>query len=456
MRSLTPSVLLAAALVLAGTPAGLAQAAAAPPAAEVDRLRTQGFERLYSLDYGAAGRTFDELVRMAPDRPEGYLFRATNTWFQSLFRQRLLSTSLYTKDEFYAQKEKTIDRAVDKSFRTDLQRAISIGEKRVAANPRDVEALYYLGAAHGSLAGYEASMARAFMSALRHGGKSVDLHEKVLKLDPTYTDAYLTLGMYHYVVGSLPLPVKLLAAVGGVRGSRKQGLAELEKVVAGGRRNADDARVILISLYAREKRLEDSLRLIRELRAKYPDNYVLALEEGNALASLKRREEAYKVFDAMAAMPRVAAEAADFAAFAYAEALREGGEYQRSLAQYERVWAWKGADADLVTLARLGAGQCLDALGRRSEAVTSYKLVVGRADVLDSRRRAEQFIKQPYSPSQPMASTGQASSASWQSSRSSLDAGWLKTYEYPSTSLRVKLSGAVSRQTSQSIHERST
>jgi tetratricopeptide (TPR) repeat protein len=412
------SLVLAAALAAGVSPAPAAQAAgssatrdvAAPSA--VDRLRAQGFERLYSLDYAGAGRAFEELVREAPDRPEGYLFRATNTWFQSLFKQRLLSTSLYSRDEFYEQKEKTVDPAVDKAFRSDLQKAIEIGEKRVAANPTDAEALYYLGAAHGSLAGYEASMARAFMSALRHGGKSVDLHERVLKLDPAFSDAYLTLGMYHYVVGSLPFPVKVLAAVGGVRGSKKGGLAELERVVAEGKRNADDARVILVSLYTRENRREDALRLVRELRAKYPGNYVLALEEGNALAALNRPEEAFKAFDDMLAMPRVKAEAADFAAFAYGEALRSAGRYGRALEQYERVWAWKGADQDLVTLARLGAGQCLDALGRRQEAVAAYKVVLARADVLDSRAKAEAFLKTAYSPSQPMASTGQHSSAS--------------------------------------------
>jgi tetratricopeptide (TPR) repeat protein len=379
---------------------------------ELERLRVEGFNRLYSLEYDAAGTLFTEMIRIAPERPEGYLFRATNTWFGSLFNKRLLSTNLYARDEFYEQKEQAVDPAVDKSFRADLEKAIALGEARVAADPKDLDALYYLGAAHGSLAGYEGSMARAFMSALKHGSKSVDLHERVIERDPLYVDAYLTIGMYHYVVGSLPLPVKLLAAVGGVRGSKKNGLAELERVVREGRRNADDARVVLVGLYAREGRREDALALLRELEARYPSNYVLALEEANTLAQLGRRDEAYAAFERLLATPRATAKAKDFVEYWYAEALRAGGEHQRALERYAGVWQWKGADADLMTLSRLGAGQCLDALGRREEAVASYQIVRGRPDILDSRKKAERFLKTAYSPSQPMASTGQTPRAS--------------------------------------------
>jgi tetratricopeptide (TPR) repeat protein len=413
IASLGIALLLAAPIQAArGGAAARAGAARADVDAELDRLRAEGFTALYSLEYGAAGRAFGEMIRVAPDRPEGYLFRATNTWFESLFKKRLLSTNLYARDEFYEQKERAIEPAVDKSFRADLQKAISLGEARVKASPNDIEALYYLGAAHGSLAGYEASMARAFMSALKHGSKSVDLHEKVVKQDPKYADAYLTIGMYHYVVGSLPLPVKLLAAVGGVRGSKKDGLAEIERVVREARRNADDARVVLVGLYMREGRREDALALLRELKAKYPANYVIALEEASVLAQLGRREEAYAAYDALLETPRATAKAKDFIDYWYAEALRAGGEHARALEHYSAVWQWKGADADLVTLARLGAGQCLDALGRRPEAVASYEIVKERPDILDSRRKAERFLKDAYSPSQPMAQTGQAASAS--------------------------------------------
>ncbi len=373
----------------------------------LDEQRSAGLVALYSLEYARAQKSFDEFVRLAPDRPQGYLYRATTVWLKSLFDQRLLSTSLYSRDDFYAQKEKTVDPVVDKAFRADLKRAIELADARVKANPKDVESLYYLGAAHGALGGYEATMARAFFAALRNGSKAVDLHEKVLKLDPKFADAYLTIGLYHYVVGSLPLAVKIAAVMGGVRGSRREGLAEIERAAKQGARVGDDARVMLVGLYAREGRLDDSLATLRELKAKYPVNYIVALEEANTLVKLNRHDDAYEAFAKLADTPRATAEARDFLEYSHGEALRIGGRYDRALSRYALVWTWKGADRDLVTLARLSAGLCHDALKQRQEALAQYRMVLRRADVLDSHKRAERLVREPYSPSLPMASTGQ-------------------------------------------------
>ncbi len=374
---------------------------------ELDRQRLAGFAALYSLEYQAAQKAFDEFVRLAPQRPQGYLFRATTVWLKSLFDQRLLSTSLYSRDDYYAQKEKTVDPVVDRLFRADMRRAIDLAEARVKANPKDAESLYYLGAAHGALGGYEATMARAFFAALRNGSKAVDLHEKVLKLDPNFADAYLTIGLYHYVVGSLPFAVKIAAAMGGVRGSRRTGLSEIERAAKSGVRVGDDARVMLVGLYAREGRLDDSIAVLRELKSKYRSNYIVALEEANTLVKLKRFDDAWTAFATLADNPRATSEARDFLEYSHGEALRLGGRYDRALSRYALVWTWKGAEADLVTLARLAAGQCHDALKQRQEALAQYRMVIRRADVLDSRKRAEQLTKTPYSPSLPMASTGQ-------------------------------------------------
>ncbi len=376
-------------------------------AARIESLRVAGFTGLYSLDYDAAGKSFDEIVKIAPDRPQGYLYRATNIWFKSLYDKRLLSLSLYNQDDFYAQKERTIDPAIDRAFRADLQKAISASEAILKANPKDIDALYYLGAAHGALGGYEATMAHAFISALKHGSKAVDIHEKVLKMEPKYDDAYLTIGMYHYVVGSLPLFVKVMVALGGVKGSKRDGLAELERVANANGRTADDARVILAGLYAREDRLDDSLTILRQLKTEYPANYIVRIEEANTLVRLGKNDQANAAFEELLRQPRAVSEARDYIEYAYGDALMKSGAYALAIEHLARVWQWKESDPDLVTLAHLMAGQAHDALGQRPAALAEYKIVERRADVLDSRKRAAGYAKKAYAPSLPMASTGQ-------------------------------------------------
>ena len=58
---------------------------------------------------------------------------------------------------------------------------------------------------------------------------------QVLKLAPDFHDAELTIGLMNYVIGSFPLPTKMLAATMGVRGSKKRGLETLERVAKEGK-----------------------------------------------------------------------------------------------------------------------------------------------------------------------------------------------------------------------------
>jgi lipopolysaccharide biosynthesis regulator YciM len=89
----------------------------------------------------------------------------------------------------------------------------------------------------------------------------------------------------NYIIGSLPLPTKMLAATMGVRGSKKRGLETLQRVAAEGKWARDVARVLLVDLYKREKRWDDAARVARELVAKYPRNYLFKLQVADALTS---------------------------------------------------------------------------------------------------------------------------------------------------------------------------
>ena len=69
---------------------------------ELDDLRVQGYEALYSLDYETANRTFKEMVRLFPDHPAGPQCLAATLWVQELNRSRLRQASLYSDESFYS------------------------------------------------------------------------------------------------------------------------------------------------------------------------------------------------------------------------------------------------------------------------------------------------------------------------------------------------------------------
>ena len=249
--------------------------------AQLDALRAEGYDALYNLDYEGARKRFRSMIELAPDHPAGAQCFASSLWFQQLNEDWQLKSTLYSTDADEKPKPQ-LNRAQVEEFRKWIRTAKQLSQARLKKDPRDVEALYFLGAAEGLEAAYAGGVERKYRTALRSGSDSVDRHKQVLKISPDFRDAELTIGLLNYVIGSLPLPVKMLAAAMGVRGSKKRGLEALERVSMEGQWARDAARVVLIDLYKREKRWTDAFEMARELSEKYPRNYLFKLQMADA------------------------------------------------------------------------------------------------------------------------------------------------------------------------------
>ena len=269
-------------LVLAGTTLGQTTA---NPTAQLEKLRADGYEALYNLDYEGARRHFQKMNDLVPDHPAGAQSMAASLWMEQLNKSLELKATLYSDkvDNKTDSKAKLEQKDIDE-FRKWTRRAKQLSEARLKRNARDVEALYLLGAAEGLEAAYAAGIERKYMPALRTGSNAVSRHKKVLELSPEFYDAELTIGLQNYVIGSLSLPLKMLAKTFGVSGSKKRGLKELERVAVEGQWARDVARVLLVDLYKREKRWDDAIATARELSAKYSRNYLFRLQLADALA----------------------------------------------------------------------------------------------------------------------------------------------------------------------------
>src|SRR5258705_2305246 len=322
---------------------------------QLDDLRVQGYEALYSLDYETANRVFKEMARLFPDHPAGPQCLAATLWLRELNRSRHRQASLYSTESFYAGEEKADPQLVEQ-FHHWTRTAALLSEARLRRNPRDLEALYFLGVTEGLRAVFAAAVERKFMAALIHSSRAVDRHSEVLKLDPDFHDAELSIGLNDFIVGSLPLPLKIMAGIGGVRGSKKRGLETLERVAREGRWARGIARLLLIDLYKREKRWTESLSAARELAERYPRNYLFQLQAADALLaranSLRRtkgasdsaanadRDEGLRIFESLLkdrtkAKGSGRAVATDLIHFRYGEALLMAGEPERAAEQFQ-------------------------------------------------------------------------------------------------------------------------
>jgi tetratricopeptide (TPR) repeat protein len=374
-----------------------------PDEAEYERLRVAGNDAVYNLDYEKARRTFEKMAALAPDQPAGYVYLANNLWLETLNRSRRLSSSLYSSASFFAQgtPEQNVDSQRDSQFSALIKRALEVAEARLKINPQDTQSLYYKGAAVGIRAAYRLTVKRSFWGAIGDAKESIRIQNRVVTLDPDYTDAKLSIGFYEYIVGSLPLWWRVLARFAGIEGSKKRGIELLETVAKTAKYAPDDARVLLIGIYTRERKFEQAKALVDYLAGKYPHNYLLGIERAVMLFRLGRVGEGARAFEDLLANTHIASDATDVVNYQHGEALIETRNYVSAIARYKAVVAWPKSDKTLVTLAHLRAGQALDALGKRVEAMEEYKTVLccNNPVAYDSHDLAKKYQRTPYVPS---------------------------------------------------------
>jgi len=378
--------------------------------ARFEELRRSGLDALYNIDYDKADRDFKEIVKLYPNHPGGYQLLAARLWIKTLYESRRLQVSLYSSESFYTNGDDKVDPKIVTEFRNLTREAKRLAEAKLKQEPKNIEALDFLANTEGLKASFEEAVERRHFAALRDGNDAVDHHREVLKLDPKYIDAQITIGLYEYVVGSLPLPVKILAGATGYRGSKKRGLAMLEQVAKEGRWSQDDAKSVLIILYTREKRFAEVITLARELSAKYPRNYLLRVETADALVSLagvKRKEkdvagavqaekEAFATFDELLRDRNTAARALDLIHFKYGEALLIAGYNERAAKEFLAATKVDRGEPGLITMAHLFAARSYDVAGKRDEALAQYKEVLARPNVYDAHDEAKRGLRQAY------------------------------------------------------------
>ncbi len=368
---------------------------------EFDRLRIEGFDAVYNLDYKTARERFLQMTKLAPDHPAGYLYLANNLWLETLYLSRRLTTSVYTGGSFYSQdaNEDKVDQKRDHEFSDLIKQAVAVSKARLLQNPKDVDALYYEASALGIRAAYGSSVKRGFSRGIGDANDSVKIQREVIKLDPNYVDAYLSIGLYEYVIDSLPFGWRLLARFAGLKGSKSKGIEHLELVVSRGKYGADDSRVVLLGIYSKEDKRERALEIISNLTTHYPRNYIFGLERASMLYRNGQSDEGARSFAELLKDDRVTAQVADLMNYQWGEALSRKQEYETAIARFKEVQRWPKSNAGLVSLAHLRMGEALDALGKRDEAMAEYQMVLKRENVFDSHKLATQYVKKPYVPS---------------------------------------------------------
>jgi len=167
-----------------------------------DALTRSGWQHFYSLEYDQAIRDFEKAWEARPDDAAAVNHVLDAVLYRELYKYNALDTRLYARQGFIFSKQVPMDSAVKGRIKDLTERALSLSDEGLKANPRDPEALYNRGITEGLRSTYVVIVEHSWFGALRWGLAARRDHEQVLKLRPDMADANTVVGVHNFVVGN--------------------------------------------------------------------------------------------------------------------------------------------------------------------------------------------------------------------------------------------------------------
>jgi tetratricopeptide (TPR) repeat protein len=239
-----------------------------------DPLQNPGFVHFYNLEYDAALQYFEQQSKEHPADLSLYNHIAQTILYRQMYRDGALSTGLVNSSNSFLRRPKLHFSQADRAgFNAAIDHVLAC-----AVNAKDVATLYDAGVAHGLRANYLFLGEKDYIGALQAATAARKTNEQVLQMDPKFTDARLVLGLYKYVVGSLPFYMRMFSFLGGFEGDTEDAIRDLELVRTHGVANRYDAEVLLAAIYRREHQPYKAIPLLQAASERFPRNPLLRSE----------------------------------------------------------------------------------------------------------------------------------------------------------------------------------
>jgi tetratricopeptide (TPR) repeat protein len=374
---------------------------ASTPFRPSDPLNQAAFEHYYNLDYDAAIQDFERILARHPNDPFAVNHLLSAIQVRELYSMGAMNSGEYSNDSFIGLAHRPADSAQKERIKQLVRQAEKLEDSELVRNPNSVDMLYARGVTRGQFALYTALIERAWFSALRNAVGARRDHERVLELDPQYTDAKLVVGAHNYVMGSLSFAVKMAVALVGLSGDKDKGLQYLNDAYRANGETSVDAGVVLMVFLRREHRYSEALQIAGAIGPRFPRNYLLPLEEANLLRASGKNgeaEEQYRRVWRNGREEKYGTLHYEIAALGLGDLLRSEKKYPAAATAYESVSEVAGADPELLQKANLGAGEMYDLLQKRDLAVKKYEAVVavnsGNAEADKARKRMKDAYRE--------------------------------------------------------------
>ena len=361
----------------------------------------EAFQSFYIMDYANALSHFEKVRSAHPDDPIATDYILYVTLFRELFRLDLLDTTFYANDGFLSGRHPVVeDPKVRDQIKALADQALDQANDQLKKNPNDVNALFARGWAKSLEATYLAMVERSFTGGLKLALGAKNDHARVLELDPNYIDAKMVVGIYQYVVGSLPFGFKMLVGIAGIHGTKSEGMALLRDAGQRGVITSVESRTAMTLFLRREAKYQEAGAIARGLADQYPRDFLFCLEVANLA------KDAGDGMQAIADYRRVISDAKrpgyfpsshlELAYFGLGDTLRGQKLYSDAADAYREAASQPATSAELKRRCLLAAGEVYDLMKQHDKALEQYQAVINAGSDSAQADQARKYQRSAY------------------------------------------------------------
>ena len=239
-----------------------------------------GFRQMYNLEFEVARQTFTLWKSQHPEDPVGPVSMAAAHLFSELDRLNVLQSEFFVHDENFRGEHRALGSLpqVRASFDREISETQQIATRRLAANPKDTNALFASILALGLSSDYAALIEKRDMAALSAMKQSRQLAEKLLSIDPNFYDAYLAGGVENYMLSQKAMPMRWLLRLGGAETDKVEGVRRVKLTAEKGHYLKPFARLLVAVAALRDKDVATAKNILRDLSQQFPRNHLYSEE----------------------------------------------------------------------------------------------------------------------------------------------------------------------------------
>jgi tetratricopeptide (TPR) repeat protein len=243
-----------------------------------DELRARAIELSFNLDHAEALATIRQAIAADPANLAGYRLLATVLWARTLIEQGAITAEDFMGESLSPFRARQSNADLEQARADLLRRTEALAAQQRGASRPNVDATYQIGAAYRVLSGMAGTIDGSQWRSIGAARRAYQDHQRVLQLDPSRKDAALTVGMYRFLISKLSTWSRLAARVAGFDSDGAGGVRLVEDTAANDGPAQTNAMFSLIAIYNQAGRYDDALKVIGDLRRRFPRNRLLWLE----------------------------------------------------------------------------------------------------------------------------------------------------------------------------------